>query len=146
MKVKCMHGFFIFEETEAGQVSDFMSSTGCVLAPYGDNFTFEDLLEVDDYCLTAKPILNFPAITTFEGSPWEIFEANEIVYDFQRGLVVPILSVVQAVTLAIAGNKYISNGLILPGSTTDGGQRVKEYSAWYSRSTQRWTYTEVDFV
>lgn len=146
MKVKCLHGFFIFEETKVGQVSDFMSLTGLSLVPWRNAYTFEDLADAPDFSLAGKTMLGVAALATFAGEPWEVFEANGFAYNFDTGLVVPIASVVQEVSIQLAGNRYISNGLILPGSLTAEGDRVKDYSAWFSRDTLRWLYSEVGYV
>lgn len=147
MKIKCLHGYFIFEETKIGQVSDFMSRFGLDLVPFRDHYTFADLEDAPTYSLVGKEILTYSAaIKTFEGEPWEVFEENLIVYDFSKGLVLPILNVVQNAQIVQAGNKFISQGLILPGSLTDEGDRVKDYSAWFSRDTLRFTYSEVSYL
>ncbi len=146
MKVKCLHGFFIFEETKVGQVADFMALSGLTLVPWRDVYTFEDLEEAPDYSLAGKALLGLNATKTFEGEPWEVFEANEFVYNFNTGLIVPIQSVTQITSIQLAGNRFVSNGLILPGSLTEEGDRVRDYSAWFSRDTLRWLYSEVTYV
>lgn len=146
LRAKCLHGFFIFQETKVGQVSDFMSLTGLSLVPWRDAYTFEDLAEAPDFSLAGKALLGVAATKTFEGEPWEVFEANGFAYNFDTGLVVPIQSVTQQVVIQLAGNRFISNGLILPGSLTAEGERVKDYSAWFSRDTLRWLYSEVEYV
>lgn len=145
MRIKCIHGYFIFSESQAGQVSDFMSLTGLELVSQGDEYTFADLANAPKYSLAGKSYLGIPAIETFEGEPWEIFEANSWVYDFSRGLVVPIASITQTTTLKLAGNRYVSPGLLLPGSITEDG-RVRDYSAWFSLQTGRYLYSEVGYV
>ena len=123
-----------------------MSLTGLELVPYGRAYTFADLEDAPDYSLATKALLGVPATATFEGEPWEVFEANGFVYDFSKGLVMPIASVVANVQVQQAGNRFISPGLILPGSLTAEGDRVKDYSAWFSRDTLRWLYSEVTYV
>lgn len=146
MRVKCLHGFFIFQETAVGQISDFMALTGVSLTPWRDFYTFEDIELAPNYSLKGKALLDTTATVTFEGEPWDVFEANGLVYNFVSGLIVPIASISQVTEVLAAGNRLISPGLILPGSLTDDGDRVKAYSAWYSRTTQRWNYSEVEFV
>ena len=123
-----------------------MSRTGLSLVPWRGAYTFEDLEEAPDFSLAGLTLLDIPATKTFEGEPWEVFEANGFVYDFSTGLIVPIATVTQSTTIQLAGNRYVANGLILPGSLTDDGDRVKDYSAWFSRDTLRWLYSEVAFV
>lgn len=146
MKVKCLHGFFIFEETQAGQVSDYLSLTGFPLVPWRSCFTFDTLATLKDYALQGVLYGDLPAVKTYEGEPWEIFEANNFVFNFALGLIVPIATITLSVKIELAGNYYISSGLILPGSVVSNGKRVKNYSGFYSRDTQRWVYSEVDYV
>lgn len=146
MKIKCLHGFFIFEEIRVGQVSDFVSRFGFKITPYSGRYTFDTLVPAPMHSLKGKAVLGNVALKNFEGEPWEVFEQNKLIYDFSKDLVVPIASIIQKVSIDQAGNRFISPGLILPGSTTDGGQRVKGYSAWYSRDTLRFTYSEVAYV
>ena len=146
MRIKCIHGYFIFQELNLGQVSDFMARFGFDLVAEGSYYTFAALESAPRYSLQNKQILGNSALKNFEGEPWEVFEQNGLVYDFSKGLVVPISSVTQVTTLNQAGNKYVSPGLILPGSTTAGGDRVRDYSAWYSRDTLRFLYSEVGYV
>lgn len=146
MKIKCLHGYFIFEETKVGQISDFMSRFGLSIVSVGDYYTFEDLEGAPTHSIAGKTLFTLPATETFEGKPWEVFEANSIVYNFSTGLVLPIASVVQTVKIEQAGNKFISPGLILPDSVTEDGSRVRDYSAWYSRDTLRFVYSEIGYV
>lgn len=146
MRINCIHGYFIFQETRLGQVSDFMSRFGVELVSVGPYYTFSDIESAPRYSLKGKDLLGNVAKVNFEGEPWEVFEKNGLVYNFDKGLVVPIATVVQTTTIEQAGNRFLSPGLILPGSTTAGGKRVKDYSAWYSRDTLQFKYSEVDYV
>ncbi len=146
MRLRCLHGYFIFEAQQLGQVSDFMSYTGFPLVSKGNHYTFEALEDAPEYSLAGLDLLGIPALETFEGKPWEVFEANGFVYNFLIDQVVPIESVTRVVSIEQAGNRYISNGLILPGSVTRNGDRVKGYEGWFSRDRLTWLYSEVDFV
>lgn len=146
MKVRCLHGFFIFEEIKAGEVSDFISYTGLKVSPAGPFFTFDFIAEAPRYSIKGAPYLGFVATATFEGEPWEVFKANGIVYDFTLGVIKPISSIATVVPLKMAGRRFVSNGLILPGSLTEEGKRVKDYAAHYSKETLRWLYSEVSLV
>lgn len=143
MKLKCQHGFFYFEETRIGEASDFISTSGLDLVPWRAGYTFELLGDVPAYTLAGKAFLGLPATKSYEGEPGVLFEQNGVVYDFTKGILVPIASVTQRTTVELAGNRFISPGLILPGSITDGG-RVKDYAAWFTRD--RWLYSEVTYV
>ncbi len=146
MKVKCLHGYFLFHETRPGQIADFISMTGIDMSPVGNQYTFDDLSTAPSYSIIGKNYLDVTAIKTFEGNVWEVFEANKFVYDFSTGLIVPIDSITTQVKIELSLNRYLSDGLIIPGSVTKSGQRVKNYSAWYSRGTQRWLYSDVEYV
>lgn len=146
MKTRCLHGYFIFEETKSGQLSDFMSYSGLKLTPRGPYFTFDFLAFAPRYSIQGKPYLNLTATKTFEGEPWEVFAANGFAFDFTTDLLKPILTVTQLVSIKTVGHRFISNGLILPGSVTDDGKRVKDYAAHYSKETLRWLYSEVTYV
>jgi hypothetical protein len=146
LKINCLHGYFIFEEQRAGEVSDFMSTFGLSLVRKDNYFTFEDIADAPDFSIAGKPYLNTIATMTFAGQPWEVFEANGLVYNYDTGLMVPIELITQIISLDTAGNFYLSSGLILPGSLTDEGSRVKEYAAWFSIDTMKFKYSEVSYV
>lgn len=146
MRINCLHGYFIFQEVRLGQISDFISRYELDLVSKNSYYTFADLEDAPLYSLKGKDLLGNVAKFNFEGEPWQVFEKNGLVYDFDKGLVVPITSVVQTTTIEQAGNRFISPGLILPGSTTVGGKRVRDYSAWYSRDTLQFKYSEVGYV
>lgn len=125
-----------------------MTLTGFKLAPRETYYTFEKLVDAPDYSLAGKTLIDLPAVKSFEGKPWEVFEANGFVYDFTKDAVVPIASITQTTRVRQAGNVYVSPGLILPGSLTAEGLRVTDYAAWYSRSrgADSWLYAEVTLV
>jgi len=146
MKIECNNGFFIFTELKVGQVSDFMRYSGLELVKWRNAYTLSGLEEIKEYSIAGTPLLNLVANTTYQGEPWEIFDQNGIVFNFLTGLAVPFLSITQSIKLSIAGNKYISNGLILPGSLTPEGKRIKSYSGYFSRDTLNFNYSEVENV
>lgn len=141
MKVRCVHGYFFFEESSTGQLSDFMNRFGLSIVPNGDHFTFEFLKDAPTYSIKGNTYLGALATKTFEGTPWDIMRENKLVYNFQTGMVVSLLSVTTITPLYNSGRYYFSNGLILPGSLTDEGLRVTDYSARYSEL--RFKYSEV---
>lgn len=146
MKIVCRHGYFQFFEQRVGQASDFMFWSKLDLVAEKDYFTFEFLKDSPKYSLIGKTFMGLPATATFEGEPWRVFEENGFIYDFTKDLVVPILSVLNVTSIKQAGNLYVSNGLILPGSLTAEGKRVKDYSAWFSRDNFSFKYSEVGYV
>lgn len=146
MKIKCTHGYFEFEESRAGEVSDFVSIFGLELVRKGGVFTFADLEDAPDYSIEGGQVLGATAIKTFEGTPAEVFEQNELVYNYDQGLVVPIAEITQIVTIEQAGKLYVSDGLIMPGSLTRSGDRVKGYAGWFNRERMRFLYSEVSYA
>jgi hypothetical protein len=146
MKINCHHGFFVFIESRAGEVSDFISLYDLDIIRKGDRFIFADLEDAPDYSIKGAPLLNTIAIKTFAGEPWEVLRENEMIYDFNTGLLVPLTSVTQTAKIDAAGNFYVSPGLILPGSLTDEGLRVTDYAAWFSTDTMKFKYSEVTSV
>lgn len=148
MRVKCLHGFFIFDETREAQVGDFMSKTGLELAPWEGAYTFADLAAVPDYTLAGSLMLGAPTIKTFAGRPWDLFEQNLLVYDFTVGLVLPIAAVVLPTSIRQAGQYFVvaGGGLLLPGSITDEGKKVQSFQGWYSMERRTWRYSGVTYV
>jgi hypothetical protein len=146
MKIECLHGYFLFEETRAGQISDFMSLFGLEITKVGNRFTFQDLADAPRFSIEGSTYLGAPAVATFEGEPWEVMRANNLVYDFTQGVVVPISSITQAARLNAAGNYFVSTGMILPGSITEDGSRVTDYAAFYVSDRVNFKYSEVTYV
>lgn len=145
MQVNCLHGYFIFRETRCGEMSRFSSIFGLPLSSQDDYYTFDPLLDAPDYSIAGNLYLEAPALKTFEGKPWEIMEKNGLVYNFNTELIVPIESVTQLVEIKQASNYFLSDGLILPGSVTDDGSRVTDYSAWFYFDLMKFKYTEIDY-
>lgn len=145
MKLTCSHGYFRFDEMIAGEVSHFASLFGFAMARVSDYFTFSALAAAPTYSLPGKLYLNVPATKAFEGRPWEVMRANGLVYDFSRRLVVPIATVTASAQLELAGNFYITTGMILPGTIMDGGKRVKDYAAHFSFDRMNFRYSEIGY-
>lgn len=143
--IKCLHGFFIFEERKVGQISDFMSLfEGLEIVRSGALYTFASLADAPRYSIEGGEYLGAAATVTIEGEPWEIMRANKLVYDFDADELVPIASISRRVQLEPTANAILSPGLIMPGSLTEEGERVKDYAAWYLFDTNRFKYSEVN--
>ncbi len=142
MKINCLHGYFIFEEQRAGEVSDFISLFGLDIIRKGNQFIFGDLDDAPDFSIKGKIYLDTVAIKTFAGKPWEVFEENNLVYNYDLGLVVPISTILNFATLSNAGNFFVADGLLMPGSITDDG-RVTDYAAWFTTDTMKFKYSAV---
>lgn len=146
MRIRCLHGFFLFDEDRSGELSDFASLIDFDLVPYGPHgYTFDFLKNAPKHAIAGNTYLGANATTTFEGKPWEIMRENGLIYNFNKGLVEPIESVTKLVEITRAQNYYLSQGLILPGSLTVEGQRVTDYSARFSLDSQVFKYSEVVF-
>lgn len=146
MRIECDHGFFRFYESSGGDLARFLNIySGFELARVTDYFTFSALATAETFSIAGAQYLSNIATETFEGKPWDVMRANGLIYDFTKGLVVPIASVTVRTKLSQAGKYYSSPGLILPGSVTDGGDRVTDYAAWFSFKTASFRYSEVSF-
>jgi hypothetical protein len=146
LKIRCLHGYFIFEETRSGEVSEFASLFKIDLVAKNNYFTFETLKDAPKYSLAGGTYLGAAALKTFEGEPWEVMKENSLVYDFLNDELKQISSVTQRIELSTAANYYLANGLILPGSLMDGGSRVMDYSARYLFDSNKFRYSEVTDV
>lgn len=145
MIAKCINGFFIIKETSVGQVSDFMTLTGLSIVPWREHFTFETLAMAPNYSLKGKDYLGLTPTVTIEGEPWDVFEANGFVFDFDNDELAMFSEIDQSTIMNLAGNRYVSPGLILPGSVLTSGAKVKSYTGYFSRNTLRWLYSEVKY-
>lgn len=144
MLIKCLSGFFIFEEQRVGQISHFMSLfEGLEIVKSGSFYTFATLADAPRYSLEGGTYLEAPAIATIEGEPWEIMKENELVYNFDLDEVVLAASITQRVDLDFGQNAIYSPGLIMPGSVTEDGERVTDYAAWFLFDQNRFKYSEV---
>lgn len=145
MEVKCVSGYFIFTEHEEGEVSRFSSLFDLDISLFEDKYVFDTLADAPEYSIIGGTYLGAPAVKTFEGKPWEVMKANGLVYDFLNDVVVPFATIIQRVSLDLTDYYYLSTGLMLPGSVTDDGTRVTDYSAWYSFEDATFKYSEVSF-
>lgn len=144
MRVRCIHGYFIFDPDTASDLSAFASLFGFEIDSSGDHFTFADLAAAPDYAIEGSTYLGAPVTKTFEGKPWEIMRENALVYDFVQGRVVPIASIVRRAAITGTRFGYLAQGMILPGSVTEDGRRVTDYSAHHFDGKQ-FKYSEIDF-
>ena len=145
MKIKCLHGYFIFEEMMPGEISKFMNLTKLELAPVKNYYAFSTLDQAPRYSLLGGEYLGAVSTKTYEGEPWEVMRENGLVYDFVKDLVVPIETVINLTEIKQASNYFISNGLIMAGSITDDGSRITDYAAFFSFSKSKYVYSEVTY-
>lgn len=143
MRIDCLHGYFKFTETRPGQLAHFARVFGVELERSGDHHTFSDLVDAPELSIMGGTFLGCPTVKTFAGPPWEIMRENRLVYNFALGLVQPIDLILQRAKLSRAGDYFVSPGMILPGSVTDGGQRVKDYAAHYIEELAQFRYSGV---
>lgn len=144
MRIDCIHGYFKFYESRSGDISRFMSLfSGTEIFFNADHYTFSDLLNAPEYSIEGKEYLGAVATKTFSGKPWDIFKENKLIYDFTKGLVLPISSTTVNAKFYESGNTFISQGLIVPGSLTEDGGRVTDYSAWFLFDSQKFKYSEM---
>lgn len=145
MRIECIHGYFKFTEQSPGDLSRFVSMYELELGRAGDHFTFEDLIDAPRHSIAGGTFLGCPTLQTFEGEPWDVMRENDLVYNFQTGLVVPILTIIQTVSITPAGFYFVAPGMILPGSITDDGSRVTDYSAFFNSDRSTFKYSEIGY-
>jgi hypothetical protein len=143
--IRCLHGYFQFREINAGDVSRFMSLYSDLppIVAVEDYYTFETLADAPTHVIKGNTYLGVVTTKTFAGTPWEIMRENSLVYDFVNDQVVNINSVTKKLVIATSAYWFIVPGLILPGSVTDDGLRVRDYAARYLFDSQRFRYSEV---
>jgi hypothetical protein len=145
MKIKCLDGFFIMDELEPGSISRFQSRFGLELVPFREKFTFKQLEDAPDYAIKGQAYIGATATKTFSGEPWEIFKANSLIFDFTDGVVKQKTAVSALFKIEQAGNYWISQGLILPGSMTTDGKKIISYSCHFFFDSMRFRYSEVTY-
>lgn len=143
MKIKCVHGYFIFEEASAGEISKFSSIYGFEITRRNDHYTFDFLKDIPDYTIVGNLFLGVPAIKTCEGDPWYLMQQNQVVYNFITNLVQNINTITVRADISKTANYYISSGLVLPASFTDEGVRVTDYTAWHFSDSAKFKYTDI---
>lgn len=146
MRIDCLHGYFLFNEQKAGEVSDFVSLFGFDLVQKDGYFTFSSLEDAPDFSLPESTFLGAATTELFEGKPWEVMRENELVYNFATDQVVSRDTISNTVKLSQSGKFYVSSGLIVPGSLTAEGLRVTDYAAWFSKELMTFRYSGVTLV
>lgn len=145
LRIDCLHGYFKIIEENVGDVAHFLSRYGLQMVSKGSYFTFSFLENAPTYSIEGSTYLGAPATKTFSGEPWQVMKENELIYDFQRGLVRPIAQISQAINISQAGRYFVSNGLILPGSLDQDGNKIHSYSGFFSFDRLRFRYSAVDY-
>lgn len=145
MKIKCLHGFYIFRNDYAGEISRFCSLTGLDIVPKDDYFTFAFLKDAPDYSFTGKTYLGLPALETYEGKPWEVMEENGFVYDVNAGSLKLIQLITKVVDIEQVGSVYVASGLLQAGSIAKNLKRVKNYSASFDLNDMKFRYNEIEY-
>ena len=123
-----------------------MALYGPTLVRVDDYFTFEFLSEAKDYSILGNPYLGATATETFEGRPWEVMEANGLVYDFTQNALVQISTIMQRVALNETRKYFVPSGLILAGSIDEDGNKISGYSGFFLAGSKKFKYSEVTFV
>lgn len=143
MKITCLHGYFIVREDLSGEVAKFNSFYSQDLVAKDDYYTFSALAPAPIYSVAPLPYLGVPTIKTYCANPWDVMRQNALVYNFASRLVIPISAVNTQVPYARTYYGYSSNGLIQPGSTNPGWQKITGYQAIWEYSDQTFAYTEL---
>ncbi len=145
MRVRCLHGYFFFEEDTVGEIARFCGIYDLTLVPKDWYYTFEDLEEAPDYSIKATAYISPLALCTetFAGTPWDVMRKNKLVYDFTAGKVKKIETVTTILRLEEAQNYFYADGLLLPGSINKNGQRVTDFTGQFRADALKFKYTEV---
>lgn len=133
MRVLCRHGHFAFYPRKASDIARFSNYFGITLKREQDYYTFESLYDAPHYSLFGKTFLSVPAITTYQGHPWEVMRENGFVYHLGLSAVVPKLSIVAVTDLPLVGYFFSASGaLIQPGTRTLVGRQILSYSGEFT--------------
>ena len=144
MQINCVGGYFIFRQSRAGEISDFASLfEGLSFDSVNDYFTFTALRDAPKFAIAGDTYLGAPCTVTCEGEPWDVMRMNDLVFDFNQNKVVPLESITRLASITQAANYFLSPGLIIPGSVTDDGSRVRDYAAHYFFDSNKFKYSEL---
>jgi hypothetical protein len=132
MRVLCRSGHLAFFPNDASEVSRFMSIYKVNLVRVDNFYTFNGIASAKDYSLENHNYLNLKASKTFEGNPWDVFKANNFVYDLTSNLLILKTAVKAKVELPLVGDYYLSpNPVLQPGSVFKGGSKIMSYDGEY---------------
>lgn len=145
MRIKCLHGYYMFEESKAGQIADFLNLFGFQLISKDGYYTFSSLDSAPEFSIKGSTYLGAPCTKSFEGKPWEVMKQNGLVYDFVNDAVVALETIAYKIQLLETNSYFLSNGMIVAGSVRDDGSRVRDYAAHYLFDTAKFKYSEVSF-
>lgn len=146
MRVLCRHGHFAFYPRKASDVARFSNYFSVSLKRERDYFTFERLYGAEKYSLIGKPYINLPAVSTFEGEPWEVMKKNNFVYHLGLKLLVPKVSVTSLTNLELVGYYFLAGGaLIQPGVRTFSARQILSYSGEFAEEGYSLRVTEFDY-
>ncbi len=135
MRVLCRSGHFAFYPRDASELSRYMSLYKVTLVAVDDYYTFEGISAAKSYSLEGHAYLNLTATKTHEGKPWEVFKANNFVYDLSTDSLVLKTAVRGKLSLPLSGDFYVApNPTIQPGSVFSGGNRIMSYDGEYDFS------------
>lgn len=99
----------------------------------GDFYTFPLLADAPKHSIVGALYLGVIANETFEGSPWEVMEANGWVYSLSREILVPKESITIQISPPLAGFYFISQSpLIQAGSRNAAGRQVLSYDGEFA--------------
>lgn len=125
MRVVCRHGHYAFYPRDASDVQRFANFYNLDLVGERDYFTFRNLLRLPTYSLKGKAYGGVTALKTFSGMPWEVMQANDLVYDLGSGVIVKKESITQVINPMLTDFFYIAETvLVQAGSFLPTGQKI----------------------
>lgn len=146
MRVVCRHGHFAFYPRRASDIAEFSNKFDYELERENDYFTFAGLAGAENYSILGKTYLNLPALTTFEGSPWDVMRENNFVYSLALGLIIPKLAVIGVIEINPVDLYFMSDAtLIQPGLRSLLGQQILSYSGEIYLDKIQMRITEFDY-
>jgi hypothetical protein len=148
VKITCLHGYFIVNETNEGEIARFNSRYGMDLTAKDSYYTFDAIKNAPEYSILGAPYLNLAATKTYSDKVWNIFHQNGFIYDFQLKVLRPIASITNTIKLSRMYSYWYSNanGLILPGSITNESKKVTGYQCYFDFRTLNFFYSELFYA
>lgn len=146
MRVLCRSGHYSFYPRNERDISRFCSFYKVELEKENDYYTFKFLKGIKDYSIRGGLYSNAPAIKTVEGKPWEVMDANGLVYSIFLKRIVNKATITIVSNLKLANFYYISDsGLLQSGALTSQGKKIKSFDAEYYFDIHKLRIREVEY-
>lgn len=143
MKIECLNGYYKFYPTSPYQLTLMQSLLKRQLVKKEDFFTFQALLEVEDYSIE-NTVLSSGAVysKTFASSPEEVLFINKLTYDLESDKILPSDIIQHNNTYGIDQFKLGSKYLIQAYSKIEN-KKVISFSGYYNFDEGFFSYDKV---